>query len=99
LGEVRSLRRVRFSDRRWAATYKHSKPSPDEAKRISEEIGRMRYRSLPLPGDVPVSLPPVMLETRYFSHPVPDTSLRLVYQFDDDERTLLVLSLHRLRVA
>jgi hypothetical protein len=94
LGEVRRLRQPKYSEKRFPSTFKSAgiRPGTFEARRLDETIGRLRVEELPGPDDYEVPMLPIAEVVRW-GRDVPETTLRLVYDFDDAR--VVLISVHR----
>lgn len=91
MGKVLVTRAPRYG-RGWELTFRRLQPRPHERTAIAATIGRLRRDSLPMFLDREIFRPPVVMS---WERSVPGTSLIIVYDFDDEQRTLTLLALVR----
>lgn len=93
MGTVSKLRRVQEDDERYQKNLERAELNEYERGQLHRDIGVMRRKDLPLPGDIPWGRPPVTMDL-YWARTITNTELRLQYDFDDDY--LILIRIHRI---
>ncbi len=98
MGKVVKLRIIVYSSFRWKFTFEFAKLTQRDKAALTEAIGLLRWKNLPLPLDRDASFFPPLFIPGTYSHYVAGTCLRVVYRFTekDGEPFLLLISIHRI---